>query len=249
MSIQLRRPQFVGTDREKLSQMHSYIYQLVEQLEWAFENVETSGHTEGGTTIIRESNNQTIVRPPTPEEAQENFSAIKNLIIKSADIVDAYYDKIDKRLVSNYEALSDFGSYKQSVDTKINANAERITLNSEKVETLSELSKVYQDRGDSAVIVKSAGYIKTGFLEGNTFGIEIGQREERDDVETMKGSARFVPGEIVFYDINDLPSAWLSNRRLHAEEVEAVRKQQTGGFVDEVADNGDVTTRWVGRES
>lgn len=249
MNIDLRMPQFSGTDKEKIQQMHSYMYQLVEQLQWAFSNIESSsGDSNAGTTIIQQTitqNNEN--RPSTPEDAEATFAAIKNLIIKSADIVDAYYEKIDEKLTKRYVAQSDFGKYQETVDAEISKNAENITINQTKVETMS---KVFQDRDTSAVIVKSSGYIKTGFLSEGAYGIEVGQRSENNGVEVLQGSARFTPQEVGFYDENAQKSAWLSKRRLHATEVEAVERQQLGGFVDQIDPmTGDVTTRWVGKES
>lgn len=246
MNIDLRMPQFSGTDKEKIQQMHSYMYQLVEQLQWAFSNIESSsGDSNAGTTIIQQTitqNNEN--RPSTPEDAEATFAAIKNLIIKSADIVDAYYEKIDEKLTKRYVAQSDFGKYQETVDAEISKNAENITINQTKVETMS---KVFQDGKTSAVIVKSSGYIKTGFLSEGAYGIEVGKISE-DNV--MQRSARFTQQEVGFYDENAQKSAWLSKRRLHATEVEAVERQQLGGFVDQIDPmTGDVTTRWVGKES
>jgi hypothetical protein len=290
-----------GSDREQLSQIRSYLFQLREQLQWAFENVEATGGgggQTGGTQIINTTN--TVTRPPTEAEAEETFNAIKNLIIKSGDIVDSYYNDITERLVDSktYVMTDDYGADKVSLDAlikgnndaflahqefadeelahskevgeqnnkaildnanafkvfqeqtvaDIEANAKNISIEQTKIEALRG---VFQDGEEAAYVRKSTGYIKTGFLSGDEYGVEVGQTKDGNDL----GSARFTPGRIAFYEESAYsegdpqPSAWLSNRRLHAAEVEAVDRQQIGGFVDTVDKlTGDVTTRWAVKE-
>lgn len=245
MQIDIRRPTLAGSEKDQIRQLYSFIYQLVDQLQYAFDNTESVSPPSASSTQIV---NQTVISETKPTEisAQETFNAIKALIIKSADIVDAYYDRFNERLRSVYLAQSDFGEYKSTVEAEIEKTAESLTLSQEQLEVLA---RVFQDRDDAAYVVKNSGYVKTGFLSDGEYGIEVGQRTENNGVETFKGSARFTPGAIDFYDDNRIKAAWLSKRRLHAAEVEAVEKQKIGGFVDEVDTlTGDVTTRWVGKE-
>ena len=144
MSIELRRPQFSGTDRDKLQQMHSYIYQLVDQLQYAFETVEPKN---GETTVIKQTFTQTSSenRPATPEDAEATFAAIKNLIIKSGDIVDAYYEEINERLISSneyvmYNGDNGFNKFREDTMMAITKNSENITLEQDRI---SKISSVY----------------------------------------------------------------------------------------------------------
>lgn len=236
MQVDLRQPLIQGSDKEQLAQIKSYLFQLREQLQWAFENVESAEVGQNNTTVVK----QIVSTPIGTQGPQETFASIKNLIIKSADIIDAYYEDISERLTGVYVAQSEFGTYTKVTDASILANADNITIEHERVE---EIRNVFQDREDSAVILKSTGYQKTGFLDDGVYGVEIGQVTELGE----KKKARFTPSNVEFYDQNDVKSAWLSNSRLHANEVEAVKKQIMGGFVDEVDETGDVTTRWVGK--
>jgi hypothetical protein len=305
MQVDIRQPMIQGSDREQLSQIRSYLFQLREQLQWAFENVEATGggsEQTGGTQIINTTT--TVTRPPTEAEAIDTFNAIKNLIIKSGDIVDAYYNDINTRLVDSktYVMSNDYSADKTAINAAINGNTEAFlahqsfadgelahsrdveeahakaikdnadAFNVFKNETIADieenannitiaqtrveaLGSVFQDGENAAYIKKSSGYIKTGFLSGDEYGVEVGQTELDNGRETYVGSARFTPGKVAFYD--DIaysegkpePSAWLSKRRLHAAEVEATERQQIGGFVDTVDMlTGDVTTRWAPKE-
>jgi hypothetical protein len=241
MQVDLRQPLIQGSDKEQLAQIKSYLFQLREQLQWAFEHVESAEGGQNNTTVVK----QIMSTPTGTQDPQETFASIKNLIIKSADIIDAYYEDISERLTGVYVAQSEFGTYREETDASITANAKNIIVEQEKIE---KISNVYQDHQDNALVVKSSGFIKTGFLgEGKGYGVEIGQRVEADGKEQFKGSARFVTTGVEFDDENGTKSAWLTRNRLHANEVEAVKKQIMGGFVDEVDENGDVTTRWVGK--
>lgn len=239
--IDIRPPSITGTDHEMLLAIRSYLYQLREQLQYGLENLDQkSGSDGGGVTIITQGDSVVGGGNKTPEET---FESIKALIIESADIVNSYYDEINKRLVSEYVAVSDFGAYEKRVEGKISANADGITINNERYEALTA---VYQDGGTYATIVKNAGYIKAGFLGGDAYGLEVGQIINDQYV----GFGRFTADKISFYDRNGNETAWLSNRRLQAYEVEALQKSQIGGFVDEVdAETGDVKTKWVGRST
>lgn len=251
MSIELRRPQFSGTDREKLQQMHSYIYQLVDQLQYAFETVETT-ESGGGTTIIQQTVTQSGSaenRPTTPEDAEATFAAIKNLIIKSGDIIDAYYSEIREQLRQDYEVLDRSSSimYREEIEAEITKTAEATTQVNKKVETISS---VYGEDGEAALIKKSTGYIRAGILNDAAggapkYGIEIGLISDNGTGETRK-FARYASDRVVIYDQNGDEGAWLNDQKLHAHTLEAEQEFHYGRFVDEVDPmTKDVTTRWM----
>lgn len=119
--IDIRQPNITAaTEREQLLQMRSYLYQLSQQLQWAFSSISSPGeqmqstvhrHTDSGGNSI---------------DAPKTFAALKGLIIKSADIVDAYYEQINKKLTGLYVAQSDFGVYAEETSNEINANSDGI---------------------------------------------------------------------------------------------------------------------------
>lgn len=245
MQVDLREPMIQGTDREKLEQIRSYLYQLIPTLRWAFENVsEGGGASETSGAVIRNTT-QVVTRPPTEAEAEATFESIKALIINSSDIIEAYAKEINESLSSEYVAVGAFGTYRESTKSLIQANADGITQSNEKIKTIES---VYRDGGKYAAIVKNEGYVRAGYLDEQAYGLEVGQIVYEGGVETFRGFGRFTPEKISFYDRDGTEVAWLSNRRLRALEVEAVEKQQLGGFVDLVDDaTGDVKTKWVGR--
>lgn len=250
MPIDIRPPCIQGSDREQLAAIRTYLFQLRDQLQFAFDNVGEGGVS---TVIERHIASGGASSPSlTPEQKEENaeatFNSIKALIIKSADIVDAYYEEIDKKFNSEYFAESDFGYYLKKTENNISVNADGITQTNKSIE---KIEGVYQNSTDYAMIVKGEGYIKSGFLgdreDGvDSYGIEVGQRFTDENGTTIfRGSARFTPMGVFLFDGNGIKTAWLGQRRLTAYEIEARESLQVGGFIDKVKDT-DVITKYVG---
>lgn len=126
MGIEIRLPNITGkTEKEQLAQMRSYLFQLREQLQWAFDNISASegqsGYAASYAPVI-----PSAARVVSAYDADVTFSSIKSLIIKSAEIVDAYYEEMNKRFESAYIAKSDFGTFAQAISQDIEANSTEI---------------------------------------------------------------------------------------------------------------------------
>jgi hypothetical protein len=125
MGIDIRLPQITGTsEHEQLVQVKSYLYQLAEQLQWGLQNIDKSINT----VVVREAETpkNSYSSSLTPKDAQATFAAIKGLIIKSADIVNAYYEEIDKKLTGVYVAQSDFGMFEEQTTQDVLENSTNI---------------------------------------------------------------------------------------------------------------------------
>ena len=152
MAIDLRLPDIKGTDKEQLKQIRSYLYQLIPELQFALSTVNSVSTTSSAT--VTETPKSLISVPSMSEaSAQSTFNSIKSLIIKSADIVDAYYATISQRLDEKYVAQSDFGTYAEETSQEIQTNSQSITQNFEntqyiiqtETEALREELKGYTD--------------------------------------------------------------------------------------------------------
>lgn len=246
--MDLRMPNITGaTEREQLAQIRSYLYQFVPQLQWALNSLETLPSSGGTVTQVVEKS----VATPTVN-AEPTFNAIKSLIIKSADIVDAYYEEINRRMYSEYTALSDFGTYSEQTEKLVRETAAFTQ------ETYTRLATI---EGDINEVRKSEGYIQTGIIvdslsaeeaikygkkEGEALvGVEVG--ETRDGVFTK--FSRFTPSRLSFYDQNGTEVAFVSNYKLFIRNVEITSSYTIGGYVDTVMPGGGVITKWVGGEA
>lgn len=241
MSINIRLPNITeNTERGQLLQVKSYLYQLVEQLNLALTDVERVASS--AVTTAKASS-----AASAEKDSQATFNSIKALIIKSADIVNAYYDAINTRLEGEYVAVSDFGTYVNQTTQDIEANSKGIS------QILEELQVIVTDiDGIESSIVNVKGYINSGILEPGendnpVVGLEIGQRTEIDGKEVFNKYARFTSDCLSFFDQNGKEVAYISDQKLYINDVEVIGSFREGGFVDYIMTDFGVVTRWVGK--
>lgn len=194
--IDIRLPNITAsTDSGKLQQMQSYMLQLVQQLNWALNTVESAQMDSSIPAVKYES------KPSSPKEAEETFNSIKALIIKSADIVKAYEDTIRTNFKGEYFAESDFGTFVEQTNRYVEENSRGVT------EAYERLQGIDTDLdGVMDYVETTEGYIRRGILdEQGTIGIEVG--------ETMDGSyhryARFTAEKLSFFDVNGSEVAYI----------------------------------------
>ena len=252
MGNELRLPNInAPTEREQLAQIKSYLYQLVPQLQWALNNIGSSSSNvivQQRPAISPSNANAYGISTIDTDTPQASFESIKALIIKSAEIVDAYYEEISRRLGGVYVAQSDFGTYSEETEQSISETStsiDRMFTNVQKIESDIE--------GIEYTLVEVNANTRSGLLYYNDggvpiYGFEIGQRSIVDGEEVFNKYARFTSDRLSFYDQNDTEVAYISDYKLYIRNVEITSSYKIGGFVDTVQSNGDVVTRWVGGE-
>lgn len=242
MSFNFRLPNITApTPEGKLVQMQSFLYQTIEQLNWALNAIETGG---GSGTVV----NQSTGSGGNTEDKNSgaSFNEIKSLIIKSADIVNAYYEKISKRLAGEYVAQSDFGTYQELTESQLEANSTSIEqLYTNLQEIITDIDNLEHS------LIETNAYINSGLLYYDddgapVYGLEIGQRNEIDGVEVFNKYARFTSEKLAFYDRNDNEVAYISDKKLYITHVEVTGTFTQGGFVDKVLSDLSVVTKWIG---
>lgn len=132
MELKLRYPNITGTnEREQIEQIKRYLFQLVDELQLAGNGAQsTSG-------IITSSQQRGSSLSSSGANAKEIFSALKPLIIKSADIVDAYYETLSTKFEGKYVAQSDFGTYKEDTTQAITTTSYDITQAFGNIQTIN----------------------------------------------------------------------------------------------------------------
>ena len=208
MAIDIPRPNITATtEAGGLEQVRSYLYQMAEQLNYALNTVETKMET-----VVLETSKQ-VSSDPTPEETLKNFSSIKALIIKSADIVDEYYDKISKRLEGKYVASGDFGEFKENTSATLEANSKSIGT---VFENLQQITSALEDIQDQYSDTKA--YIRAGVLyedEYPIYGIEIGQTTTANGEEVFNKFARFSAEKLSFFNAYGQEMGYISDSTLY----------------------------------
>lgn len=246
MSTNLRYPEINGKSTpEQLAQLKSYLYQLVGELNYALESVGTGGR---GSYLVGKSGAPIISVPQSGSpSALETFNGIKALIIKSADIVNAYYDEINRRLEGIYVAESDFGTYAQETSQLITETATGIRQDFSNSQTI-----ISNELGSLSVQVQDVqAYIKTGLIGEDDngiplYGVEIRQKTNFNGQEIYNKCARFTADRLSFYDQNGDEAAYISDKKLYITEVNVLGDFTHGGFIDEIQSDGSIVTRWAG---
>ena len=243
MSFNIRIPSVTATTMEgKLMQLHSFLYQTVEQLNWALNAIETGSGS--GSAVVQKPNSSGDT--DDAESSVSNFNEIKSLIIKSADIVNAYYEKISAKLSGEYVAQSVFGTFQQQTELQLKANSDSISQN------YTNLQQIRSDVGaiEDALVDVNA-HIKTGLLYYDEngvpiYGVEVGQKNAVDGVEVFNKYARFIAEKLSFYDSNGYEVAYISDKKLFITHIEVTKSFSQGGFVDLTQEDGSIVTRWIG---
>lgn len=236
--IDIRLPNITAEDEQgQLRQVKSYLYQLVQQLNYALANIST-GTTAAETAMLQAMTAQ-------GGNGSSNFNQIKTLIIKSADIIDAYYDVIEKKLEGKYVASSDFGTYTETTAQQLQANSTNITSMYESLQTILGRLESTEEQ-----LIKVDAHIKTGLLYYDengvpVYGLEIGQNNTVDGVEVFRKFARISANRMAFYDLNDVEVAYISDLTLHITNAEVTGSFTRGGFIDEIHAD-EIITYWIG---
>ena len=241
MSIDIRLPNInAANEQGQLSQMRSYLYQLVEQLNWALNTVQ-----DGAV--------QTVVQPMTAptasgtaaaeQESQDTFNSIKSLIIKSADIVNAYYETMRLRMDGEYVAESDFGVYRRTTAAELSATIDSVNQLYTDLQSVEETAEGAYD----SVRAVTAN-IKTGLLYTNesgvpVYGLEVGQRNVENGVESFRKYARFTANRLSFYDQNDTEVAYISDYKLFITQAQITGSITLGRYVADMSDG--LAFKWV----
>ena len=239
---EIRFPNITAQDEAgQLRQVKTYLYQLVEQLNWAMKTIES-----GSTGKVVDARDKAISKAEVKNDPVSNFNNIKALIIKSADIVNAYYEEINSRLEGFYVSESDFGTYKEQTSNEIQQTSTSVSrLYTNIQEILSSIE------GISNKLIEVNAHTNSGLLYTDDngvqiYGFEVGQRTVVDGVEVFNKYARFTADRLSFYDQNDIEVAYVSDQKLYITHVEITGSFLMGGFVDTVLSDGSIVTKWKG---
>lgn len=262
MSFEFGLPNFqVETASER--RMYAYLYQTVQQLNWAMKHIQSA---ESTGFLGKEISSGGAAGSRATEEA--DFQQIKSLIIKSAEIVDGIYDSISKRLQGLYVARSDFGVYAEATDLVLEANAKGISQNYAHIQQIGgSLDSVQSDvqntrdnldglQGEVSLLrtqlSSTDAYIRTGIIQEDengipVYGLEIGQTNEVGGQEVFNKYARFSSSRLSFYDRNDTEVAYISDYKLYITNVHITGSLTMGDY--EVDTSDGLAFRWIGGEN
>lgn len=261
MTFDFRYPQLTGaTEREQIQQMRTYIHQLVDELKWALNSVDS----QNNVVVIRQNQRNanggisTIGMDELDDDSvQAHFNEIKPLIIKSADIVNAYYDEINKRLEGLYVAQSDFGTFVEQTSQDIEATSTDITqvfnnvqLIATDVNTIG--SNVQQIDSKVSTIDTKVSTVETKVSTMDSYATTMSAKVNRIDLEvsTIDTELQTVGENVgtldtnikaVETDLNDTKVGIGSSLESISEEVGVIDKDLQGVKAGVEKDIGDLS--------
>lgn len=235
MAIDIRLPNInADTDHGRMAQMQSYMYQLVEQLNWAFATI--TNISNGDTSRVQYGDSGSAAPVVTQQDAMTIFDSIKGLIIKSGEVITAYEEKFQADFVGVYAAKKDYDMFTQQTSNQLMIDSENITQNYSKIETII---------GEIEAIRTNVGYIRSGVIDAEgKVGIEIGQ----ENGNGFSRWARFTADGIYFFpdavsgDAD--PIAYLTSDRLVVTNA-YIATLRTGGYAFDTSSG--LAFKWVGR--
>ena len=148
-------------------------------------------------------------------------------------------------------AKADFPSgsatFIQETNSKVKANSENIETTFKNIQTITGTLD-----GLKTTVADVTANIKSGHLTDDEngvpiYGLEVGQKNVIDGVETFNKFARFTADRLSFYDKNDNEVAYISDYKLYITHATISGSFALGGFVETVdQSNGSVVKKWVG---
>jgi hypothetical protein len=245
---EIRLPHITGvTEQEQLMQVKNYLYQMVGQLNFALKAVNNEDRNIQQITL---GSKESLANKATEQEEKlKTFLEIKNLIIKSSDVIEKVQDVVTKELNGKYVAMSDFGIFKEETSNKFAETSENVTNYYESTKQI--ITDKYELRKDGC-------YIKTGWLDDDntTAGFEVGQYTEYVELDedgnkitkyNDTGFAHFTTEEIAFFDKNRIKIAWYSKSVMHIANAQIEDTLTLGGYVIEDTETKGIVFKWKGR--
>ena len=237
MSINITLPKITAsTPKEQMREMQSYIYQLAEQLNWALGTLESSGGGKVSNDVKIETSEEM-----TDKEVENTFNSIKSLIIKSADIVQAYEETIMKDFNGTYFADSDFGTYLEKTNMSIEANSKGVTDVFTNVQTIEgKVDGIENETKETNAYIQRGllGYHKR--LGKDVYGVAVGQTEDN----VYKKYAWFISEGLCLFDENGNEVAYISQHKLYITDAVFLGTVQFGGYKVDTTDGLAFT--WIG---
>lgn len=226
MSIDIRFPNITATsDAGKLQQMQSYMYQMVQQLNWALNTIEVAQNGDTSAVIYQKKDAAAQSEDISQKDAEEIFNSIKSLIIKSADIVQAYEDTIFTEFNGKYFAESDFGTFVDNTNRFVLENSRGVT------EAYNRLQAIDTNLdGLNDYVIKTNGYIQRGTLSDGSIGIEVGETNDGN----YHRYARFTAEKLSFYDVNGTEVAYIGAGDMDKSDTNCLYVRGKAVFLGEI---------------
>ena len=244
-------PGLRGDEKSQLIQMHSFLFQLTEQLNEAL--VQTDDRLAAAERITGLSAEE----GSAAENLTGQYAQLKSLIIKTAHTVQVEMDMLVTELKSNYISVSDWGAYEENIKRTITDTAEKTIETFDYESMLGDVfagSVEFESYRQSMLGTIARGII--GEEEDGTpiFGIAIGEelttREVtvggKTELEIVKtGDYALYTADGITFMHGDARIAWFKDGKLSCNAIDVADTVSIGGQWEISRTNG-FTIKWIG---
>lgn len=249
MSGNIRYPNITAQDQAgRLLQVQSYLHQLVDQLNFSLQAIEsgTNAMSTGGSAAA------SAAQTEAEKKLLDSVSNLKSLIIKSANTVRSEMDVLETKLQSTYVAYSDFGTFLEDIESSITATASGLN---QTIAYYAELNSAELEQ----YRLETEGYIRQGIIGFNgavpIIGIAIGQDisvttvevdgQEYDMIDTSSNMAVWTSEKLSFY-VYGVEVAYFSNGALYAGDIIVNGNLFLAENKWEISHTNGLIIKWVG---
>ena len=247
-------PRFTGEPEAQLGQMHTWLYQMVEQLNVAMSVVQAQ---ENAAAQLDQGGGGEDSNVLTTEDLNNQRAQLKSLIIKTASVVRVEMQREIKRLESSYLALSDFGEYREEISREIEETASGTVENYAASIGLESYIKDSADLKEWQA--ETNGYIRKGFIYRNeadvpVLGIAIGQNittkavteDGMEQLEVSNQNMGFFTSEGLEFYVNGERVAFFRNDGLEINNATITGRLRIGNW--EISHTDGLEIKWIGGE-
>lgn len=239
-------PQPSGTAEKQLLQQYAYLFQMSQQLSAALDQMQDQ-------TVTVDHRTEQV-----SDRQKEQYQNLKALVVKSTDTVRRQMDILSARLMGEYVATSDFGTYVEKLSAYLEANPQALT---QYYSFVSDLQSNTDSLGTAfrQYVTETEGYIRTGIVDYDgavsVYGVAVGQGLATEKVTLPNGSAAgyiqprqfrsaFTAAKLSFYQ-DDVEVAYLSNNRLYITDAQITGRIFLGDDW-QVERSSGLTLKWIG---
>lgn len=214
-------PILQGEAEEQLQQLYAYLGTVSDKLNSALMTITIEQMTP---------ETQEAIRYAGGEKSDRNTATLKELIIKSANVVRTEMDEIRTQLERNITAVSDeYGELYENLRNDVDLNAEGLTQVFSSVTTITdEMGNVAERQQEIDSFIKVGRFTPPGESDEVT-GVAIG---EGNDIY-----AAFTENELAFY-MNNTKVAYFSSNIFHIANGEITQTLKMGNHIWKIMSNG-----------
>lgn len=223
-------PILMGDERAQLQQLNNYLFTMSSKLNEALMEVSIREAEEGGAE-------GSALTEKDRTEQQQAYTSLKQMIVKSAEIVKTEMTEITTHLETQVEAIStEFGTLEQNLDSEIRATAEGVLQDYHYEERVQGLET---EAGTTEGFIRRTNqYIFSGLIDPNTmtYGIAVGEGVTAYDangnayLNDNAKCATFTMDRLSFWQ-GGVELAYFSSGKFYIERGEILKTLQIGNFI------------------